>query len=512
MSDDRFHTRVELNVGLGRETASGSPRPDTPFRIVLLGDFSGRASRGVAETGEALASRRPVFVDRDNFDEVLAQMAPELEIDVAAGDMTRIRVRFGELEDFHPDRLYERLPLFRSLADAPPGPAMLNPATEHRRSEPPRGAPELEGGGGSSTRGLLEQIVEESSAVSQLTPSGDDLHAFIQRAMAPHLVPNPDPQQMERRARVAATAGLWMRRILHHPDFQALEALWRAAFFLVRRVETDARLQLYLVDLSKAELAADLSSDRRIDATGVYALLTRGAVGPFGSGPWSLLTGNYTLGDAPEDVSLLSRLAAVARSAGAPLISAAAPRLAGFARFDQTPDLADWSTPGDPEWNAFRRTREARFIGLALPRFLLRLPYGKQTEPCERFEFEEVGEVGDVPAHEDYLWGNPAVACALLLAQAFESSGWRLRPTRLEIEDLPLHLVRSNGGMAAKPCAEALLPERVAERILECGIMPLASMKDRDAVRLVRFQSVANPLAPLAGRWRTVDDVANLRE
>jgi type VI secretion system protein ImpC len=509
MSDDRFHTRVELDVGLGRETASASPRPDTPFRIALLGDFSGRASRGVVETGEALASRRPALVDRDNFDEVLAQMAPELEIDVAAGDTTRIRVRFGELEDFHPDRLYERLPLFRSLADAPPGPTMPDPATEHRRSEPPHGTPELKGGGGPSTRGLLEQIVEESSAVSQLTPSGDDLHAFIERAMAPHLVPNPDPQQTELRARVAAAAGMRMRGILHHPDFQALEALWRAAFFLVRRVETDARLQLYLVDVSKGELAADLSSDRRIEATGVYDLLTRGAAGPFGSGPWSLLTGNYTFGDAPEDVFLLSRLAAVSMAAGAPLISAAAPRLAGFTRFDRTPDPADWSPPGDPEWDALRRTREACFVGLALPRFLLRLPYGKQTEPCERFEFEEVGEI---PAHGDYLWGNPAIACALLLAQAFESSGWRLRPTRLEIEDLPLHLVRSDGSVAAKPCAEALLPERVAERILECGIMPLASIKDRDAVRLVRFQSLASPLAPLAGRWRTVDDVADLRE
>jgi type VI secretion system protein ImpC len=152
------------------------------------------------------------------------------------------------------------------------------------------------------------------------------------------------------------------------------------------------------------------------------------------------------------------------------------------------------------------RRLAARYLGLALPRFLLRLPYGPGGETADAIDFAEVGEA---PSHEDYLWGSPAIACALLLAESFGDSGWGLRPgERLDIEDLPLHVVRAGGEPTAQPCAETLLTERAALRILESGLMPLASLKGRDAVRLVRFQSIAEPAAPLAGRWGGAADVA----
>jgi type VI secretion system protein ImpC len=136
---------------------------------------------------------------------------------------------------------------------------------------------------------------------------------------------------------------------------------------------------------------------------------------------------------------------------------------------------------------------------LVLPRFLLRLPYGKDTEATELFEFEEL----DDPAnHEHYLWSNPVFAPVLLLAQAYAEEGWELRPGALAgISGLPVHVYNEDGESRAKPCAEVLMTQTAAEEIVDKGIMLLASLKDQPAIRLVRFQSVANPPAALAGRW-----------
>jgi type VI secretion system protein ImpC len=145
-----------------------------------------------------------------------------------------------------------------------------------------------------------------------------------------------------------------------------------------------------------------------------------------------------------------------------------------------------------------RRIPQATWLGLALPRFLLRLPYGQRTQSTEQFAFEEMPAGG----HEDYLWGNPAFACAYLLGEAFVQDGWEFRPGQIpRIEGLPAHVYRANGESHLKPCAEALLTENAGEAILNKGLMPLLSIKGSDSVRLMRFQSIALPPAPLSGRW-----------
>ena len=109
---------------------------------------------------------------------------------------------------------------------------------------------------------------------------------------------------------------------------------------------------------------------------------------------------------------------------------------------------------------------------------------------------------GGEPRHEEYLWANPAFACALLLAEAFTRAGWDMRAGEVkEIEGLPFHVHDVGGATSIKPCAEVLLTERAAAEVLERGVMPLLSFKDGDHVRLARFQSLAYPAAPLAGRW-----------
>jgi type VI secretion system protein ImpC len=136
---------------------------------------------------------------------------------------------------------------------------------------------------------------------------------------------------------------------------------------------------------------------------------------------------------------------------------------------------------------------------LALPIFLLRLPYVIKTTPLESFDFEESPE-----EHEDYLWGNPAIAIALLLGESFSESGWQMRLGSVaEVQNLPLHVSTRHGESMAKPCAEVLLTEETVGAMIEAGLMPLVSFRNRDSVRVARFQSTADPAHPLAGPWQS---------
>jgi len=445
-------------------------------------------------------------------------MGPEVSLPI--GGSTALTLQFSELDDFHPDRLFERAEIFRRLREVRlrlEDPATFAAAAEELgvRSEPqaaPKGAPAASAGAVASSLvrdhlgGLLEEIVERAEGrETERRPlrAPDELQQFVRRVTEPHLVAAADPRQAELIGVIDRALSAQMRALLHVPAFQALEAAWRALFFLMRRIETGSQLKLCLIDISKEELAADLMSSPDLRSTGPYKLLVEKTVGTHGGEPWALVVGNYTFGPQREDAELLGRLARIARAAGAPFIAAASPRLLGCGSLADTPHPRDWRLTPDADganaWAALRRLPEASAVGLALPRFLLRLPYGKKTDAIESFDFEEMT---DAPSHEDYLWGNPAFACAVLLAQSFSEYGWEMRPgVHAQIDGLPLHVYEHDGESELKPCAEALLTEDAADRILENGLMPLVSLKGQDAVRVVRFQSIAEPLRALAGRW-----------
>jgi type VI secretion system protein ImpC len=294
-----------------------------------------------------------------------------------------------------------------------------------------------------------------------------------------------------------------MSALLHLPAFQALESAWRAVFFLVRNLETSSQLKVLLIDVSKEELARDIASSPDLRSTGTYRLLVEKTVGTPGAEPWAILAGNYTFDSSREDAELLGRMAKVATAAGAPFITGASPRVLGCDSIADLPDRRKWKKQPTAEagaaWKALRGLAEARYLGLALPRFLIRLPYGKDTDSTELFDFEEIP---DTAAHEDYLWANPAYAATLLLAQTFAEQGWELRiGTLQEITGLPIHIYTEEGESRTQPCAEVLMTQTAAEEMLEKGFMPLASLKDQPTIRLVRFQSFADPLRALAGRW-----------
>ena len=429
---------VKLDVKPGAEGPPVELDPDAPFRILLMGDFSGRGG----------SEWKAIEIDRDNFDEVMAKIAPEF-----AG------MKFREIDDFGPDAIYGQKG-FQALREA----VRSTPAAPAPEAATPVERPALRPG-----MSLLDSMLEEAEPSPAAPPPPPvkraGMEAVVESIVAKYRVRPEDPAIARKQAESDAEAGECMRAVLHDARFQALEAAWRATFGLVRAVETGESLRIYIVDAGKAELLAGLADGR------AERLLTDR------DRPWSAVAGGYTFGQSALDAGMLGKLAKVMARAGAPLLAEADPG------------------NGSREWSELRQMPEARWIGLAMPRFLLRLPYGKQTLRTERFDFEEMP---GKPEHSEYLWGNPAFACVQLLAEAFAAEGWQMRVrSNLEISGLPVNVYEGE----AKPCAEVFLTERDLDFILDEGYIPLASVRGSDAVRLVRFQSIAKPAGRLAGRW-----------
>ncbi|MBI5442744.1 MAG: type VI secretion system contractile sheath large subunit [Deltaproteobacteria bacterium] len=436
-----------------RLEAEPEPRParaedDAPFRILLAGDFSGRAARGLVETGVALGERRAFRVDLDSLDATIARLEPQFRL--RDGDVIRLR----ELDDLLPDTLFARIGRFAALKDA-------SEADARRRTTSRPAA------------GLLDRILDgapqEEAPVVEAGPDG--------------------PTEL-------------MRTILGNGAFRTLETAWRGVDFLLRRLDVDGPLTLHIVDLTPDELRADLLAGDDLSKTGLHRLLVEKTVGTPGAHPWAALAILGSFGSSPSDAEALGRLAKIAGKAGTAVLAGAEPDLLGCASLAATPDPDDWTEPTGPgaeAWAALRRLPEARFCGLALPRILLRLPYGKETNAVDAFDFEELSSP---PSHEEYLWGSPALALALLLGEAFLEDGWSLRPgSAQEISGLPFALETEDGEKHAVPCAETLFTVRAAEAVVAKGLMPIVTMKGTDTVRLAIFQSIAEPYAVLAGRW-----------
>jgi type VI secretion system protein ImpC len=276
-----------------------------------------------------------------------------------------------------------------------------------------------------------------------------------------------------------------MRTLLHDTAFQSLEAAWRGVHWLISSLELDENLQLHLLDVTRDELLRDIvAAQSQIAQTGLHQTLVDRWRAGSSTRRWSALVGLFQFGPSESDIGLLAALGLVASHTGGPLLAGADLALAG----DDSAALAGWQM--------LRHSQAAPWIGLAAPRVLLRRPYGKGSDPIEAFAFEEfAGE----PASNKFLWGNGALAAALLLGKGFTARGWEMEPgDERDIGDLPLYTFVRDGEREMLPCAEQLLTEAQINRLLNAGLVPIASRRDRNAVVAVRFQSIADPPAALA--------------
>ena len=473
--------RMEFNFSLSRSTG---PRISNrgPMRLLVMGDFSGRA----AAQRPALAGRPTHRVDIDNLDQVLRRLAPQVAL--PGGD-----VSFESLDDFHPDSLFARLARFDALRHMRlrlSDPARFVQAAAEWRQGPAAGPAlaKLPGAGTAGGGDLLAQLLGGQPGGAAVAPAATaaGIEALIHRIVAPQIVPDISQQQARLIGSVDAAITDLLRGLLHAPAFQQLEAAWRGVQWLISSLVLDESLQLHLFDISRAELLDDVvAAQGRVEQTAVFTALVGRWRNPPGGEGWSVLTGLFAFGPSVEHIGLLAALGVLASAAGAPFLADGELALVGD----------DASVPAG--WQALRRSEVAAWIGLAAPRVLLRLPYGKGSDPVERLRFEEFAAA---PVQAHYLWGSAGLACALLIGRAFLARGWAFEPgDEREIADLPAYTFVHDGERELQPCAEQTLGEAAGAALLAAGLMPLMGHRMRNAVTLLRFQSVAEPAARLAG-------------
>jgi type VI secretion system protein ImpC len=480
-----------------------SPNLGKTLRIAVLGDFSGRANAGSLEAGPALAARKPHVIDVDNFESILRRIAPQLRLPVAA-DGGALDVKFESLDDFHPDQLYNQVELFSELSGirhrlknnstfAAAAAEVRSWASLPTAEQLPAAA--AKSGGTSIPHGKLDdftRLLGRPSIAPRETPARD----LIKQIVGPHVVAAPSPEQGSLIAAVDEALSATMRRVLHHPDFQSLESIWRSMELLTRELETGQHLQIVLYDVSAEELAADLSAFDALEESGLFRLLVEQPTLDGQSGPLSVLIANYVFHQTPPHAELLGRVGKIAAAAQASFIAAI------------SADCLKLQPPEDvhplivESWNTLRSMPHASYLGLTVPRFMLRWPYGQKTEPIESFRFEEFTPQSGLKA---MLWANGAMLAGLLLGKTFSEQG--LKGMRLgsimSLGDVPFYYYTdADGDQVALPNTERLVSESTAAYLMSQNFMPVLCVRGRPEVRLGGFQSLAG--TELAGHWAPV--------
>ena len=511
---------ITFAVDFGRKAAAAARRNEAhAFRILLLGDFSGRASRADGAALD-LGHQRIRRVDVDNFEQVFAAVAPHVRLMMGAAADSKLDIPFGSPDDLHPDALYANGAIFKGLralrARLQDNATFADAARELRESgvvaapsdAPP--APKSPGASGEADSATLARLLGGVADAPTLAAAvahapADPLRALVRGIVAPHIVADAPAHQAQYLAALDAAIAEQMRAILHHPVVQAVESAWRALRWLIAEADVGDAVQVHVLDVAVADLHADLESCGGVIAqSGLYRLLVENGSAAPGGQPWSYLAGCFELRKESADIRLLEFLGGVAAQAGGPLVAGAADCFAGCDSLAASPDPRTWQLAApdadlEANWQALRRSPVARWIGLALPRVMLRMPYGAKTDPISAFPFEEFG---GKPNHAQLLWGGAAVGCALLAARSFASSGWDMTPDdERDLEGLPAYVYLKDGDRELMPAAETYLGERAVEALIGAGLIPLASMKNRNSVRVPRVQSIALPAAALAGAW-----------
>ncbi len=289
--------------------------------------------------------------------------------------------------------------------------------------------------------------------------------------------------------------------IMHHEDFQQLESAWRGLHYHVNNTETDEMLKIRVLNISKKELGRTLKKFRGTawDQSPLFKKLYEEEYGQFGGAPYGMLVGDYEFDHGPQDVQLLGDIAQVAAAAHAPFISAAAPTVMQMDSWGELANPRDltkiFQTPEYAAWRSLRESEDSRYLGLCMPRYLARLPYGEKTEPVEEFHFEE--DVAGADSSK-FCWSNAAYAMATNITRAFKLYGWCTRIRGIEsggaVEGLPAFTFPTDdGGVDMKCPTEIAISDRREAELAKNGFMPLIHKKNSDFAAFIGAQSLQKP-------------------
>jgi type VI secretion system protein ImpC len=289
--------------------------------------------------------------------------------------------------------------------------------------------------------------------------------------------------------------------IMHHEDFQKLEGSWRGLHHLVNNTETDEMLKIRVMPIAKNELSKTIKRYKGTawDQSPLFKKMYEEEFGTQGGEPFGCLVGDYHFDHSPQDVEILSGVAQIAAAAHAPFIAGADPTLMGMDSWQELTNPRDlakiFSTPEYAAWRSLRESEDSKYVGLAMPRFLARLPYGSKTEPVDEFDFEEDTDGAD---SSRYCWANSAYAMATNITRSFKEYGWCTRIRGVEsggsVEGLPVHTFPSDdGGVDMKCPTEIAISDRREMELAKSGLMPLCFRKNSDFAAFIGAQSLNQP-------------------
>ncbi len=289
--------------------------------------------------------------------------------------------------------------------------------------------------------------------------------------------------------------------IMHHADFTKLEGAWRGLHHLINNTETDETLKIRVMNISKNDLHKTLKRYKGTawDQSPIFKKVYEEEFGQLGGSPYGCLVGDYHFDHSPPDVELLAEMAKVAAAAHAPFIAGASPttmQMETWGELSNPRDLTKiFQSAEYAAWRSLRESEDSRYIGLAMPRFLARLPYGAKTNPVEGFNFEEEVEGSD---HNRYVWANSAYAMATNITRAFKLYGWCTTIRGVEsggaVANLPVHsFPTDDGGVDMKCPTEIAISDRREAELAKNGFMPLVHRKNSDFAAFIGAQSLQKP-------------------
>lgn len=350
--------------------------------------------------------------------------------------------------------------------------------------------------------GILDRIIAETS----LTPD-DEAYGIAKRGVSAFieelLKPQNQGEQVKKAlvdrmiAEIDAKLSQQMDEILHHAEFQALESSWRGLKLLIDRTNFRENIKVEILNVSKQDLLDDFEDSPEVVQSGLYKHIYTAEYGQFGGQPVGAIVANYYFSPSTPDVKTMQYVASVSSMSHAPFISAAGPKFFGLDSFTGLPDLKDlkdhFEGPQFAKWQSFREQEDSRYVGLTVPRFLLRNPYDPEDNPVKTFVYKE-NVAND---HEHYLWGNTAFTFASKLTDSFAKFRWCPNIIGPQsggaVEDLPLHHFESMGEIETKIPTEVLVSDRREYELAEEGFISLTMRKGSDNAAFFSANSVQKP-------------------
>lgn len=360
--------------------------------------------------------------------------------------------------------------------------------------------------GAATTTTSEVSLLEEILAETKIKPSDDGYEiakAGVQALISELMTPKYAKERIDKAlvdaliVEIDTKLSSQIDEIMHAPEYQKLESAWRGLKFVIDRSDFRENIKVEVLNVSKEDLQTDFEDAPELTKSGLYRIAYTAEYGQFGGRPYGSMFANFEFGPGPQDVALLQNCAAVAAMSHAPFFAAAGAQFFGEQDYLNLPNLKDMKSifegPQYTKWQSFRESEDARYVGLLMPRFLLRLPYGDNTVRAKTFSYNE----NVIGQHDKYLWGNAVHAMATRIADSFAKFRWCPNIIGPQaggtVEDLPLHQYEAMGEIQTKCPTEVLISERREFELSEEGFIALTFRKDSDNACFFSANSAQKP-------------------